>query len=799
MHSTGQSQFQAEEQFRLLVESVVDYAIFMLDPNGTIMTWNQGAERIKGYSASEIIGKHFSCFYSANDLIQRKPFKELEIAEATGRYEEEGWRIRKYGSQFWASVVITAVRDNTGKLIGFSKVTRDLTERKQAEDALRESNNELERRVESRTAQVLRLSDEYRVSSERYRLMIECVKDYAIYTLDQRGCVTSWNEGAERIYGYTSSVILGQHRRIFFTKEDVARGLPQLELDEAARTGRFAEEAWRVRKDGSKFWANGSITAVRDDTGRLREFVKIVRDLTERKKAEIELQKTLTALQLRDRAVQAVPLGIVITDAQQSGNPIIYANSGFERLTGYSSQEVLNRNLEFLIGRKTDVNSVNQFKNAIADGKECCLELIYHHKDGTPFWISQSISPVFDSTGRLIQYVAILSDVTQRRILEDQLRQSQKMEAVGQLAGGVAHDFNNLLTVIIGYCDVLFGELPVDAPTNASVQAINEAAQRAADLTRQLLTFSRKNVIEPQFVDLNKLVDDTERMLRRVIGEDVELTTILDPSIGRMKVDPGQIRQVLMNLVINARDAMPRGGKLTIETQRVILDEPYVNSHVEVAVGRYVLLSVSDTGTGMTPEVRSRIFEPFFTTKPAGKGTGLGLSVVHGIVKQSLGHIGAYTEVGIGTTFKIYLPVVDEPAATSNTTEAAKTVTAGSETVLLVEDEDAVRRITLRFLQAQGYTVLTATNGKDALKVSANQTGGIDLLVTDVVMPEMNGPELVEILRPMFPRMRVLFISGYTNDAIIRQGLLNVENVFLQKPYTSKALLTKVRQVLDQS
>ena len=799
MHSSGQSQFQAEEQFRLLVESVVDYAIFMLDPNGTIMTWNQGAERIKGYNANEIIGKHFSCFYSADDLIQRKPFKELEIAEAKGRYEEEGWRIRKYGSQFWASVVITAVRDNSGKLIGFSKVTRDLTERKQAEDALRESNNELERRVESRTAQVLRLSDEYRVSSERYRLMIECVKDYAIYTLDQRGCVTSWNEGAERIYGYTSAEILGHHRSLFFTKEDVARGLPQSELDEATTKGRFSEEAWRVRKDGSRFWANGSITAVRDDTGRLREFVKIVRDLTERKQAEIELQKTLTALQLRDRAVQAVPLGIVISDAQQSDSPIIYANSGFERLTGYSSQEVLNRNLDFLIGRKTDVASVNQFQNAIADGKECRLELIYHHKDGTPFWISQSISPVFDSTGRLIQFVAILADVTQRRILEDQLRQSQKMEAVGQLAGGVAHDFNNLLTVIIGYCDVLFGELPADAPPNVSVQAINEAAQRAADLTRQLLTFSRKNVIEPQFVDLNKLVEDTERMLRRVIGEDVELTTKLDPNIGRMRVDPGQIRQVLMNLVINARDAMPRGGKLTIETQRVILEEPYVNSHVEVAVGRYVLLSVSDTGTGMTPEVRSRIFEPFFTTQPAGKGTGLGLSVVHGIVKQSLGHIGAYTEFGLGTTFKIYLPVVDEPVAISTNSEAAKTVTVGSETVLLVEDEDAVRRITLRFLQAQGYTVLTATNGKDALNVSANQTGGIDLLVTDVVMPEMNGPELVEILRPMFPRMRVLFISGYTNDAIIRQGLLNAENVFLQKPYTSKALLTKVRQVLDQS
>ena len=788
---------EAEDEFRVLVESVQDYAIFKLDPSGAIVTWNSGAERIKGYKAKEIIGRHFSCFYSREDLSNGKPAKELETADVAGRYEVDGWRVRKDGSTFWANVIITAIRDGSGQLTGFVKVTRDLTERKRIDDSLRASNDELEQRVRDRTAELVRVNEELRSSEERSRLMIEGVKDYAIYTLDLKGRITSWNDGAARIYGYLNDEIIGQHRSCFFTADEIAEGLPQSELVAAETNERFSEEAWRVRKDGTHFWANGTITALRDEHGQLRGYVKVVRDLTERKQAETELHKTLAALHLRDRAIRAVSHGIFITDPNQANNAIIYVSPGFEQLTGYSADEVLGKNLDFLNGSRTDESLLKQVQDAIHSEQESTVAIIHYRKDGTEFWNEQTISPVRDDTGRLIHFVGVQADVTQRMNLEDQLRQSQKMEAIGRLAGGIAHDFNNLLTVIFGYCEVLFGELPAADPNHASVDAINQAAGRAAELTRQLLTISRKTVLKPRLLNLNRLVEDTEKMLRRVIGEDVLLTTILDPNIGKMKVDPAQIGQVLMNLVVNARDAMPRGGKLTIETKRIDLEEPYLNTHVEVEAGQYVLLSVSDTGTGMAPEVRSRIFDPFFTTKAVGSGTGLGLSVVHGIVKQSHGHIGAYTELGVGTTFKIYLPATEEAATETEGVRDDKKVPRGTETVLLVEDEVRVRDITLIALQNHGYTVVSAENGNDALRVLSEYPGRVDLLLTDVVMPEMNGRQLADILKARNPKLKVLFVSGYADDAIIRHGIIEPGATFLPKPYTSTALLRKVRNVLD--
>jgi len=788
---------KSEEQFRMLVESVRDYAIFKLDSCGHVVTWNSGAERIKGYKSEEVIGRHFSCFYTSEDLSRGKPAQELEAARAEGRYEDEGWRIRKDRSLFWANVIITAIVDEAGELHGFVKVTRDLTERKRAEDALRASHDELEQRVQERTAELVRLNEQLRSSEERYRLMIEGVTDYAIYTLDPTGRITSWNDGAERIYGYVFDEIVGQHRSLFFTPEDIAQGLPQRELTEAAAQGKFSEEAWRVRKGGSTFWANGTITALKNEDGTLRGFVKVVRDLTERKRAETQLQKTLAALNLRDRAIRAVSHGVFITDPHQSGNPLIYVSPGFEKLTGHRSEEVLGKNLNFLIGPKTDEAVVKKVEEAIAVEQESVVEIINYRKDGTVFWSEQTISPVRDDSGKLIHFVGVQADATQRRNLEEQLRQSQKMDAIGRLAGGVAHDFNNLLTVIFGYCESLLVELSPRDPGRSSVEAIEEAATRAADLTRQLLTVSRGSVDKPQLVNLNRLIEDTERLLRRMIREDVLLTTSLDPDIGPLKVDPSQIGQILMNLIVNARDAMPKGGQLTITTKKIVLDEPYVNTHVEVAAGQYVLLAVSDTGSGMTPEVRSRIFDPFFTTKPAGQGTGLGLSVVHGIVKQSHGHIGAYTELGVGTTFKIYLPAVGQEAAIPGNSRQLETIPRGSETVLLVEDEERVRAITLTVLKNNGYHVLVAKNGDDAVRVLSECKGKIDLLLTDVVMPEMNGSRLAELVKSRIPGIKVLFMSGFTDDAVVRHGLLTAESAFIQKPFTSMGLLKKVRQVLE--
>ena len=371
------------------------------------------------------------------------------------------------------------------------------------------------------------------------------------------------------------------------------------------------------------------------------------------------------------------------------------------------------------------------------------------------------------------------------------------MEAFGQLAGGVAHDFNNLLTVIFGYSELLLMALPPEDANSNMVSEIHRASQRAASLTRQLLAFSRQQVLEPRVLDLNAVIKDTATMLRRLIGEDIHFDTVLCPNISAVKVDPNQIEQVILNLAVNARDAMPQGGKLTLETSDIELDESYTKVHAEVQPGRFVLLAISDTGCGMTPEVKARVFEPFFTTKGVGKGTGLGLAVVHGIVEQSNGSIDLDSEVGVGTTFKIYLPTVEERQTNILDPGLARS-SGGSETILLVEDEDGVREFAARSLQELGYTVLKASGGSAAVELMVSRREKIDLLVTDVVMPELNGRQLAEILLKSIPELKIIFVSGYTDDAIVRHGVLQANVAFLQKPFTSNSLACKVREVLDQ-
>jgi len=420
---------------------------------------------------------------------------------------------------------------------------------------------------------------------------------------------------------------------------------------------------------------------------------------------------------------------------------------------------------------------------------------VFWRADGTKFDAEYFAYPMWRGK-ELVGAVVTFLDISHQKKLEEQLRQAQKMEAIGQLAGGVAHDFNNLLTIITGYSELLLLSMPPDNPDRELLEEIHKAAQRSASLTRQLLAFSRKQVLAPKVLDLNEVVRDTEKMLRRVIGEDIQLTTTLHPQLGSVKADPGQLEQVLLNLAVNARDAMPQGGKLTIETNNIVLGEDHARSHVDVRPGWYVMLAVTDTGIGMTEEVKRRLFEPFFTTKGTGKGTGLGLAVVHGIVKQSDGTIEVNSEPGMGTSFKIYLPRVEQAASTGKSWPGFGPAPRGTETLLLVEDEDAVRALTRFTLQQCGYTILEASHGEEAIRVATNHREKIHLLVTDVVMPGMGGRVLAERLLSLHPQMKVLYLSGYTDDAVVRHGILHEEVNFLQKPFSPNALAHQVRQVL---
>ena len=406
-------------------------------------------------------------------------------------------------------------------------------------------------------------------------------------------------------------------------------------------------------------------------------------------------------------------------------------------------------------------------------------------------------APVKAENGCVMEWSGVCMDITERKSLEEQFRQSQKMQAIGQLASGIAHDFNNFLTVITGYSEILREEITNDGPQSTSISAISDAAERAAGLTRQLLVFSRQSIVERKAVNLNSVIGNTELIIRRLIGENIRFTLLLDSNIKPVYADQTELEQVLINLAVNARDAMPEGGELTIATQNVILDEAYVNTHVEVESGQHTLLTVSDNGVGMPPDVRSRIFEPFFTTKQPGKGTGLGLSVVHGIVKQWNGKIGAYSELGFGTTIKIYLPAIDAQVADRIAIRDLAANTIATETILLVEDEEAVRNFAALALRKGGYKVLPAANAEEALEVARKADGKFNLLITDVVLPTMSGPRLAQELLALNPGLAILYSSGYTDDAIVRHGILHAAVAFLQKPYTPTALIRKTREVLD--
>ena len=528
-----------------------------------------------------------------------------------------------------------------------------------------------------------------------------------------------------------------------------------------------------------------------------RTLARTLRYAVERKRTEESLRRE------RAYTTHIVTAAPTLICALALDGTTLLVNPAVSRVTGYSQEELIGLNWWRTFHPGDRYAQVERLFHDLERGAVVNYEMPLVTKHGEERVISWSTANRFTAEGELLEFIGIGTDVSPRKAAEEklqkseqQLRQAQKMEAVGRLAGGVAHDFNNLLTIITGYSQMLLTRLAPDDPARAELAEIKEAGDRAVALTGQLLAFSRKQVVQPKVLDLNAVVTNLDKMLQRLIGEDILLATALAPSVGRVKADPGQIEQIIMNLAVNARDAMPRGGKLTFETADVELDDTYANHMVAVQPGSYVMLAVSDTGCGMDAETQARIFEPFFTTKEQGKGTGLGLSTVYGIVKQSDGYIWCYSEVGHGTTFKIYLPHADEPATSQLPDTTAADLPRGSETVLLVEDEQGVRTLAEFLLRRSGYTVLQAQSGAEALALAGQHMGPIHLLLTDVVMPGMSGRELAERLAGDDPGIKTLFMSGYTDDTVVRHGVLQAEAAFIQKPFTFDALLRKVRATL---
>jgi PAS domain S-box-containing protein len=608
--------------FELLVNAVTDYALYMLDRDGRVATWNPGAERFKGYKAEEIIGQHFSRFFTEEDRAAGLPERALSTAAAEGRFESEGWRLRKDGTRFWVNAVIDPIRNAAGELIGFAKITRDISDRKEAEQAL------------------------FR-SEQHFRLLIQSVRDYAIYMLDPEGVITNWNAGAMAIKGYAADEIVGKHFSIFYTPEDRERGEPAHALATALAEGKYEREAWRVRKDGTRFWASIVIDPIYDDDGRFIGFAKITRDMTERRRAQEDLEEARNAL-----------------------------------------------------------------------------------------------------------------------------FQSQKLQALGELTGGIAHDFNNLMTVIGGSADLLRrGELGPEK-RRKYLDAIVETSERAAVLTSHLLAFSRRQSLRPQVLDINIRLDAIGEVLSRTLSSPIDVRLELDPDLWPTEVDPAELETALLNAAVNARDAMPDGGRLTITT-----------SNRETTEGDFVCISLADTGGGMSDEVVSRAFEPFFTTKPVGKGTGLGLSQIHGFAAQSGGRAEIESKPGEGTIVRILLPRSHKTVADREASRPMPTTMPGLK-VLLVEDNPHVLAFARHLLEDLQYDVIAAESGDKALEL-LDDGAAIDLLFADVVMPGLSGVELARAARKHRPHLPIVLATGYSVEIL---GGAGKDFEVLRKPYDPHSL-----------
>jgi PAS domain S-box-containing protein len=622
---------------------------------------------------------------------------------------------------------------------------------------------------------------------ELFRLISENAADL-IAVVDIHGNRIYNSLSYEKVLGYTAEELRSSSSFEQIHPEDRER--VKEGAAEARRTGVGRPLEYRIRhKDGTWRVLESTASVIRNSDGEPEKIVIVNRDITERKRAAEAFQRSETSFR---SVVEDAPYGIFT--ANLTGK-LVMVNPALEKMLGYSSEDkLLEVNLASGIYRHpAEHQKINEM--FLRDHHFKDVEVEWKRKDGAFITVRCSGWPIKDENGTDLEVFA--EDVTERRLLERQLRMAQKMEAVGRLSGGIAHDFNNLLGVIIGYIQVIRRNLVPGQPSYEYAEEIEKAGQRAVSLTRQLLAFSRQQVLEPVILNLNTLLSEMEKMLPRLIGEDIQLNLILDPAIGQVKADSGQIEQVVMNLAVNARDAMPDGGKLTIQTANAELDVAFTREHPGSVPGQYIMLAVTDTGTGMDPETQAQIFEPFFTTKGRDQGTGLGLATVYGVVKQSVGYISVESEKGKGASFKIYLPRIEQPVATRCESSPAPLNVRGSETILLVEDAEPLRLLAQLFLKENGYQVLTAADGAEAQQVAALNPGPIHLLLTDVVMPGINGRVLAEQLAPRDPAMKVLYMSGYTDSFIAGHGVLEEGIHLLHKPFTEEALMRKVRELLD--